>query len=333
MRNGAGSVTMADGQGKGLSEARAGLAGVLDGSPATVWAQDADLRYVWIFNPSMGLSEDEIVGKTDHELMGGNFADRLASLKRRAIETGSEVRETVKVANGTQDETHDLYIRPVLDPDGKPAGVACVSMQLPDNLMTLADEANHRIKNSLLLTQALLRMQRRASTEPDARDALRQAEGQIDSIARFHGKLAEGGAHGWVDIREYLESMCADLAESITETRQLQIETDVMAEPTHGRLALKLGLIVSELVTNAVKHASQTERPLVVRVSFARRENGRRLVVEDNGDGLPTEFDPGTDAGVGMRILKTLVAELQAEMVIDRQSRGARFVFDLADSD
>lgn len=310
------------------------VASALEASPATVCVQDRELRYVWIVNPSMGMSVDEVVGKTDHDLLDTAFADRLHQLKSRALESGEEVRETVRLVNAEREETHDLSIRPITDEeeeegDGACIGVACVSMRLPDGQMTLADEANHRIKNSLMLAQGLLRMQRRSSGHADAREALREAEGKIQSISRFHGKLSEGGIRSQVGFKDYMESICIDLVETVTDTHQIQIETDVAEVDFDGPTALKLALIVSELVMNAVKHAPQIQAPLHVQVSFQRHDAGYRLCVEDNGDGLPADFNLAADSGVGLRVLQTLSADLATSMEIERPDRGARFVFDI----
>lgn len=308
-----------------------GLASTLDGSPVAVWAQDVDLRYLWIFNPSMGLSAEGMVGKTDHDVLDGPTAERLTTLKRKAMNTGEDVRETVRTLRDGHDETHDLFIKPVMDDRGAAVGVSCVATRLPDSALTLADEANHRIKNSLLIAQTLLRMQRRESGDAAAREALRNAEGQLQSIARFHGKLAAGNAHGWVNIRDYLETTCADLVETFAEDGRLEVTTEIVDEDVDGQAALKLALIVSELITNAFKHGSGRDR-LRVHVAFLDEGDRRRLVVEDDGEGLPSEFDPGSDEGIGMRIVRAIAGELGAPPQIDRRSSGARFVFDFPDS-
>lgn len=278
----------------------------------------------------MGFAIDDVVGKTDFDLFAGAFAERIRELKLRAMTMREVVRETVKLVNSEASETHDLSIRPVLDDENsEPIGVACVSMHLPDYQMTLADEANHRIKNSLLLAQALLRMQRRRSTSGDVQAALVEAEGQINSIAQMHGKLAEGGINGKVAFRDYLNSVCANLLETFAEKDQLQIEADVSDIDLDGQVALKLALMTSELVMNSVKHAMQEQEPLVVRVIFHPEDSGYLLAIEDNGKGLPDDFDPLIDSGVGMRILQTLARDLSSSMRIERQGKGARFVFDI----
>lgn len=308
-----------------------GLASTLNGSPVVVWAQDVDLRYLWICNPSMGLAAEELVGKTDHDVLDEPTAVRLTNLKRKAIKTGNDVRENVRAIRDGHDEMHDLFIKPVTDDRGTVVGISCVSTRLSDYALTLADEANHRIKNSLLIAQTLLRMQRRDSGDEAAREALRNAEGQLQSIARFHGKLAAGNAHGWVNIKDYLETTCADLVETFAEDGLLEVKTDIVDEDVDGQAALKLALIVSELITNAFKHGKHGN-PLSVHIAFTENGDRRCLIVEDDGHGLPTDFDPESDEGIGMRIVRAISVELGAHPQIDRRSSGARFLFDFPDT-
>lgn len=317
--------------GSELLAGNGGLASTLEGSPVVVWAQDVDLRYLWVYNPSMGLSAEEMIGKTDLDVLDGPTADRLTALKRKAVDAGEDVRETVRIVRDGHDETHDLFIKPVMDDGGAAVGISCVSTQLPDSAMTLADEANHRIKNSLLIAQTLLRMQRRESGNEAAREALRNAEGQLQSIARFHGKLAAGNAHGWVSIRDYLQTTCADLVDTFADDGRLEVTTDIVDEDVDGQAALKLALIVSELITNAFKHG-RSRNPLRVHVAFTEDGDRRCLIVEDDGEGLPADFDADSDEGIGMRIVRSIAVELGAHPQIDRRASGARFVFDFPDS-
>lgn len=302
------------------------LADALLGTPVSVWAQGPDLRYVWVFNPALGLSADDVVGMTDYDLHDPETAALVVDVKTRAMKSGMEVRETVQLNRDDRRETHEFHARPVFDADNRPSGVTGISMRVSDEQMAIADEANHRIKNSLMLAQTLLRMQRRASDNADARETLREAEGQIGSIARFHGTLAEGRGDGHVDLQSYLGAVCSDLAATISQTKTVEIDQDIAPAIFEGRVALKLALIVSELVTNSVKHDKSENGPVRLRVRVEVDDVQYRLTVSDGGDGLPREFDPDGDGGLGMRILTTIAEELGGKLRTEPSGDGARFV-------
>lgn len=305
----------------------ADIATHLEGSPVVIWAQDTDLRYLWVVNPTMGFDEKDVVGKTDYDLLDASAAETLVNLKKKAIETGQDVRETVRTVRPDHEETHDLFVRPVSDDHGQTYGISCVSMRVADETLTLVDEANHRIKNSLAIAQTLLRMQRREATDASARSALMNAEGQLESIARFHGKLASGGSHGRINVKDYIETVCADLAGTFSDGT-FHVEVDVVDEEVEGQAALKLALIISELVMNAFKHNQGADQPLTVHLSYQNSGDYRQLVVEDDGEGLPIEFDPERDSGIGMRIVRVISQEMGGELRRDSRSKGARFIFE-----
>ena len=304
------------------------IAAHLDGSPIVIWAQDADLRYLWIVNPTMGFDEADIIGKTDHDLLDPPTADRVVKVKKRAMETRKEVREVVRTARPDHEETHDLFVWPTVDDDnGDICGISCVSMRVSDETLTLVDEANHRIKNSLAIAQSLLRMQRKDVTDANARSALMDAEGQLEAVSRFHGGLASGGSHGRINVKDYIETVCEGLMKTFSDGT-FTVETDIADEEVEGQAALKLALIISELIMNAFKHNQGTDHPLTVRLSYFACGDKRQLVVEDDGVGLPDEFDPQGDTGIGMRIVRVMSQDMGGDLHRDERSDGARFVFE-----
>jgi PAS domain S-box-containing protein len=301
------------------------LANALTDTPVSVWAQGPDLNYVWVFNPALGLSADEVVGMTEYDLHDPETAALVVDVKTRAMKSGREMRETVQLDRDGRRETREFHVRPVFDADNRPSGVTGVSMQVSDDRMTIAEEANHRIKNSLMLAQTLLRMQRRASDSADARETLREAEGQIGSIARFHGTLAEGG-NGRVEIAKYLEKVCGDLAATMSQAKAVEIDHGFTPAIVDGPVALKFGLVLSELVTNAVKHGQGADGPIRVNASLETDGDAYRLSVSDSGGGVPSDFDPDSDGGLGMRILNTIARELGGEIRAEQRDGGACFV-------
>jgi PAS domain S-box-containing protein len=104
-----------------VSEERLRIA--LQASPITVYAQNADLRYTWLYNPSPGYSADETIGKLDSDIAAPEDAARLMALKRQVLATGKGLREEVHVAGVTGELFFDLTIEPLLDANGAVVGV------------------------------------------------------------------------------------------------------------------------------------------------------------------------------------------------------------------
>jgi len=103
---------------------------VLQDSPVAVFHQDTDLRYTWIYNPAGGFSPTEIIGKTEHELLDQENADRLAAFKRRVLETGQGIREEIPWERDTETLWFDMKLEPLRDPNGTIIGLTAVSTDI-----------------------------------------------------------------------------------------------------------------------------------------------------------------------------------------------------------
>jgi two-component sensor histidine kinase len=147
-------------------------------------------------------------------------------------------------------------------------------------------ELQHRVTNDFTIVNSLLDLQRRRSNAPETRDALEQAMGRVRSIARIHRHiyaLPEGGA---VDIRRYLNDLCEALRDATLPPAGIRLSCDCEKVDLNREVALSIGLVTNELVTNAVKHAFPDGRDGTIEVRFARTAQGWRLSVIDDGIGI-----------------------------------------------
>ncbi|MDK2990639.1 MAG: hypothetical protein PWR16_2168 [Methanoculleus sp.] len=101
----------------------------LDHSPVVVFVQDRDLRYIWSHNLKSGLSDTEVVGRTDADLFGPEDAGRLASLKRRVLETGEVLRREVTITSGGTRHVLDMTLEPLRDADGRIVGISGTAVE------------------------------------------------------------------------------------------------------------------------------------------------------------------------------------------------------------
>ena len=190
----------------------------------------------------------------------------------------------------------------------------------------LMQEIDHRVKNSLALINSLLRVQARTVGEGAAQEALRHASARVHSIASVHEKLYQQGSVGEVDLADYLGGLCDELASTARGTG-VRLEVDVAEAGTaEARDAAPIGLIVTELVTNAVRHASPEGDPCVIRVECRRVDGRRELIVEDDGCGLPDGFDPANSKGLGMRVVLGNIDRFGGSIEAgERHGGGTRF--------
>ena len=181
----------------------------------------------------------------------------------------------------------------------------------------LMQEVHHRVRNSLFLVQSLLRQQIRAAAAPEVRDELEQAIRRVSSIAAVHKQLYSGGSLGRIAAGEYLGPLLRDMA-AASPGRAVRLDAPPDLAWSADR-ATTCGLVVTELVINALKYGNGT---VTVRVE-AGPGGADAIMVEDEGHGPPPGFDPATSAGLGMRILRAL---LRGAIELDRSAQRTRFV-------
>jgi len=193
--------------------------------------------------------------------------------------------------------------------------------------ITLLNEVHHRVKNNLQSVSSLLNLQAMHASE-EARHALEESQRRVKSMALIHQLLYERNDFSDLHLGPYVQRLVGLLRDSFSRDRDRIRITAVGAE-TDALLDLQrsvpFGLLVTELVTNAVKHAFPDGRGGEVRVSLQREPAGTILLtVQDNGTGLPETAQLGEGNTLGMQLIPLLSEQAQAQLNY-RNDNGARF--------
>jgi len=178
----------------------------------------------------------------------------------------------------------------------------------------LFEELNHRVKNNLGIVSAVLGMQARGA-EPRVRAELMKAIGRVQSISEVHDALYKGHRTEDVDFGPYLEGLCRRLSDSLLADDRVRIVVEAQSAPVAVDRAVPLGVIVNELVTNAVKHAYPPPRAGVITVRFSRTDDGAVLSVSDTGRGLAVDAEKKSK-GLGMKLLRSLVGQVGGALTL-----------------
>lgn len=184
-------------------------------------------------------------------------------------------------------------------------------------------EVHHRVKNSLQLVQGLLALQGRAATDGQAREQLLESAARVHTIGAIHDRLYRSGAALVVEVGPYLEGLVEDLQAGLASTvqgRSIGVAVDAVTWPASDLPTL--GLVLTELVTNALKYGRGA-----ITVTFRQSpEDHGVLTVGDEGPGLPEGFDPKQSRGLGMRLVNGLLRGDGAGLEVDRQGGQTRFI-------
>ena len=181
---------------------------------------------------------------------------------------------------------------------------------------SLIKEIHHRVKNNLQIISGLMYLQSSRIEDATARKAFEEGRNRVDAIALVHQKLYMDNDLAKVNIEEYLKILCDTIAMSFGKEGTMTIGTSLEDKTIDIDIAIPVGLIVNELVTNSYKHAfSNTIRP-AVNVSFNDSTDGNyTLTVSDNGSGMPEDALTNSYS-FGMKLVRILLSQLDGSMTV-----------------
>ncbi|GAB4217172.1 MAG: hypothetical protein OHK0012_20970 [Synechococcales cyanobacterium] len=194
---------------------------------------------------------------------------------------------------------------------------------------TLLREIHHRVKNNLQVISSLLRLQSYRFHEGDILSAFEDMQNRIQAMARLHERLYRSDSLKVIDAKPYVEALVTTLKQLYQEeieAKDIQIELDVTVPTLAGDTAISYGLIIHELLTNAIKHAfpssalftlSPPHRIDVLLNSPNLAEN--MLEIRDNGIGIVADFGFHTSDSIGLQLVCDLVDQLHGSLAVDRQ--------------
>jgi chemotaxis protein methyltransferase CheR len=189
---------------------------------------------------------------------------------------------------------------------------------------TLLQEMEHRVANSLQIIASILMLKARLVTSEETRQHLRDAHQRVMSVASVQSHLHATDGVEEIEVGSYLTKLCDSLSASMIGESQ-PIVLQVMADEGMARSAqaVSMGLIVTELVINALKYAFPKDKPgSLVLVTYESKGDDWKLVVSDNGVGKDLSAAADIVSGLGTVIVQALVKQLDARMDVQSSRSG-----------
>jgi two-component sensor histidine kinase len=190
-----------------------------------------------------------------------------------------------------------------------------------EQLGMLLQELTHRVKNSLQIIAAMVRIEARSHKSGQGKAALERVSHRIDALGHLYSKLSTADTIETVDAAIYLDELCRDLIASVhkEDGTSILLKTDIGSELLPTDRAITIGLVVNELVTNAVKYAFPGETRGTVLVTLKRLSGELRLTVADDGQGLDARR---ADSGLGGRLVEGFAQQLGGRVERESNSQG-----------
>jgi PAS domain S-box-containing protein len=182
----------------------------------------------------------------------------------------------------------------------------------------LLSEIHHRVKNNLQLVSSMLALQAR-NVGAEAQHALAEGQRRIDSIALVHEQLYGSRNLSAVNLARYTEALIPELCRASGAGERVEVVLKLDDVELVPERAIPCGLLVSELVTNALKHAFPEERSGVLHIELIRQPSSRLcLTVKDDGVGLNRDFPDHDGSSLGLDLVQIFAKQLEAEVVVER---------------
>jgi len=190
-----------------------------------------------------------------------------------------------------------------------------------ERIGVLLQELTHRIKNSLQIIGSMVSLEARNQKSGEGKAALERVSHRIAALGRLYSVLGETNSVEAVDAASYLEALCRDLIESVQKENgtSIALKIDIARESLPVDRAIPLGLIVNELVTNAVKYAFPGEPKGTIAVTLKRFTGELRLTVADDGQGADPQR---ADSGLGSRLVDSFARQLDGLVERVSNSKG-----------
>jgi two-component system, sensor histidine kinase PdtaS len=190
----------------------------------------------------------------------------------------------------------------------------------------LLKEVHHRVKNNLQIVSSMLNLQLDRLTDRQAVASFMESQNRVRSIALFHEKLYQSRDLARIDVGEYLRGVVTGLFATYgADPGNVSLRVEAEDVPLDVDGAISCGLIVNELVSNALKYAFPDGRRGEVRVGLRREGSDVVLEVVDDGTGLPADLDLDDPGTLGLKLVSILAEQVRGTIEV-RRSPGTRFL-------
>lgn len=203
-----------------------------------------------------------------------------------------------------------------------------VSRSLREKEMLLR-EIHHRVKNNLQVVQSLLKMRARLQPEGETREALDATAERVSAMALLHERLYQTPHLEGLPLSTYVRDLFRDVtASNSLDPAQIHLRLEADDIPLQLDFGIPFGLLMNELLCNSLKHAFPDGRRGTISVSVRRVEGAVRMIVRDDGRGLPSNLDPAASPSMGLKLAASLARQLGGKLAFTNDG-GCRVQADL----
>lgn len=181
----------------------------------------------------------------------------------------------------------------------------------------LLKEIHHRVKNNLQIISSLLSMQTRTMKDDKMKDAMKESQSRVKTMALIHEKLYQYENLSKINMQEYMQQLSEFLTQTYRSEKQIEVKIEAEEINLDMDMAIPLGLITNELLSNALKYAFEDRDFGEIHIIFSEGGPGQyRLCVKDTGKGLDANLDIDKTKSLGLKLVRTLTRQINGQLTI-----------------
>jgi len=193
----------------------------------------------------------------------------------------------------------------------------------------LVNEIHHRVKNNLQVISGLLQLQSLKLEDEDAKEALRESQNRVVSIAMIHQKLYQHTNSDKVEFRSFVQELFEHVSAPYETGKKTKLQLELPELFFYTDTAIPMGLIMNELFTNSLKYAAHTVDEPVITIAYHQNEHSFNIIYYDNGNITQKQVAGDIQGGFGINMVKKLVLQIGANLVKD-YSKGMKYTITLS---
>jgi PAS domain S-box-containing protein len=276
-----------------------------------------------------------IIGKSIYEFILPDYADLVKQKLKKVYETKQPQSYEIKGTSGGTTAWYSTNAGPIFS-GNEVVGITLIVRNITERKAAeektrlslkekeiLLKEVHHRVKNNLQIILSILNLQYANISDTKTLELLRDVRSRIKAMSFIHELLYQANDFSNINFSEYISNISTNLIYSYTQ-KEIELKLDVGSVFLDLDRAIPCGLIVNELLTNALKYAFSDQEEGEVFISLKQTPDFIQLVVADNGKGFPSTIDYRNTESLGMQLVMTLVQQLRGEITLDN-SNGAKY--------
>lgn len=254
------------------------------------------------------------------------------------VKSGKSLQFEVEMKRDNEIIWWEIFMNPIFDTEGFIAEISMVAHDITEKKKTdieiveslkekeiLLKEIHHRVKNNLQVISSILNLQSSFVQDENTLGILRESRNRIRSMAIIHENLYRTKDFSSINFANYLQNLTANLIASYRINEEVVLDADLQDIDLVLDQAIPCGLLMNELITNALKYAWKPGEKGTITLRLSENENMVELLIADDGIGLPVPFEEMNSDTLGLQLVVTLIEQLEGELKVETEN-GTKYL-------